>query len=138
MRKPKTNRVPCTRAGGEWTEAAFWGFLRSILRQGSQKWPPIVRQALLAVRRANLGPNRRLKWEHQCSECGEWRPRKEVQVDHIVPCGELRSFGDLERFVRNLFCEADELRVVCEDCHQEKTNFERTCRTIEKYSEEQQ
>ena len=33
MRRPKTDRVPRTRAGGTWTEAGFWGFLRSGVRE---------------------------------------------------------------------------------------------------------
>lgn len=120
-RKPKTERVPRTRAGGEWTEAAFWGFLRSNLRLVSRKWPP-RKNVLLAARRPSQSANKRLKWEHQCSECKGWFPAKEVEVDHLVPCGTMSSWNEFSEFAERLFCEADGLAVRCEKCHQKKTN----------------
>lgn len=122
MRRPKTSRVPRTRAGGEWTEAGFWGFLRSGFRQISRRWPPLARQALNAVRRKYSGPNKRQKWEYQCSACQQWFMGKEVQVDHIEPCGSLKAVEDIGPFVERLFAEPDKLRVLCEACHQQRTN----------------
>lgn len=124
-RKAKTNRVPRTRAGGEWTEAAFWGFLRSLLRDGSRRWAPIVRQALDAAKRPSQSENKRLKWEYQCAECHGWYSRKEVHVDHIVPCGPCGSWDEFAQFAERLFCEADGLAVMCRECHEEKTNRQR-------------
>ena len=121
MRRPKTDRVPRTRAGGEWTEASFWSFIRSALRQSSRRWPPIARQALHAVRRPYRGPNARQKWEHLCADCGHWYAAKEIHVDHIEPCGTLKSFTDLAAFAERLFCEAEKLRVLCEECHEVRT-----------------
>lgn len=125
MRGNKAQKIPRTRAGGEWTENQFWGFLRSGLRGMSRRWPPLVRLALQACKRPSQSNNKRLKWEFQCNDCGDWFPRKEVQVDHIEPCGSLRSFDDIGGFVERLFCEADFLAVRCVTCHQEKTNEER-------------
>ena len=119
-RKPKTNRVPRTRAGGEWTEAAFWGFVRSGLRGLSRRWPPLVRLAVERVKRKSQSANKRLKWEYQCEHCGQWFARKHVEVDHVVPCGQLKSFADLSVFAERLLCEADGLRVLCESCHQKR------------------
>ena len=119
-RKPKTNRVPKTRAGAEWTEAAFWGFIRSGLRQLSRRWPPLARHALNEARRKSQSENKRLKWEFLCDHCGDWLPRKRVQVDHIEPCGSLKSFADLSTFSERLFCEASGLRVLCVECHQKR------------------
>jgi 5-methylcytosine-specific restriction endonuclease McrA len=75
----------------------------------------------LARRHSQLS-DKRVKWEYQCALCGGWFKGKETQVDHIVPCGTLKSFEDLAPFVRRLFCEADGLQVVCKPCHAEKTN----------------
>lgn len=119
MRRPKTNRVPRTRAGSNWTEAAYWGFLRSGLRQMSRRWPPIAR-AMQSNRRKYVGPNRRQKWEHQCEGCGGWFAAKEMSVDHIVPCGQLRSIEDVSGFVERLFCEPEGLRRLCRKCHTER------------------
>ena len=123
MRKPKTNRVPRTRAGGEWTEAAFWGFLRSNVRRASMRWPPLARLALDAAKRPSQSSNKRLKWEFQCAECGEWYPRKQVHVDHLHPCGPMKTWPEFAQFCERLFCEADHLQILCiEKCHQQKTN----------------
>lgn len=116
-RKPKTERVPRTRAGGAWTEASFFSFLRSGLRRMSQRWPPLVRLALNAVRRPYVGPSKLQKWEYQCAVCSGWFKRTQVEVDHIEPCGSLQSFDDLRQFTERLFCETDKLRVVCNGCH---------------------
>lgn len=120
-RKAKTERVPRTRAGGEWTESSFWSFLRSNLRLASRKWPP-RKKVLLAARRNSQSENKRLKWEYRCSECEGWFPEKQVEIDHVVPCGSLRNWDEFRIFAERLFCETDGLAVRCETCHQTKTN----------------
>lgn len=125
MRKqPKKQRVPRTRAGLTMTEAQFWGFIRSNLRLMSRKWAP-RKHVLLACRRPNQSDNKRLKFEHQCSECLQWFPQKNVEVDHVIPTGSLLSFEDLPGFVERLLCEADGFVVLCEQCHRTKTNSSR-------------
>jgi len=119
-RRPKTNRSPRTRAGGEWTEAAFWAFIRSNVRLMSRRWPPIVRHAMHAARRKYSGTNKRQKWEYQCAACCGWHKATDVQVDHIEPCGSLRAWEDVEPFLRRLLVEADGLQVLCRGCHAEK------------------
>lgn len=124
-RRPKTNRVPCTRAGNTWTNSAYWGFIRALLRQGSKRWPPIACQALNDVRRTYQGPNKRQKWEYQCAGCGDWYKRDDVQVDHIEPCGQLKCEADIQGFVTRLFCEKDKLRILCTGCHTIITRIKR-------------
>lgn len=117
MRRPKTSRVPRTRAGGQWTEAGFWGFIRSGLRQLSLRWPPL-RDIMREGRRPYSGPDRRTKWEHRCEQCGEWFRAKEIEIDHIEPVGQLKSLEDLPGFVERLLCERDNLRKLCIGCNQ--------------------
>lgn len=115
-RRPKTDRVPRTRAGGTWTEAQFWGFLRSGLRQLSRRWPPRA-EALKAARIPYVGDNKRRKWSSICAICkGEFKGT-EVQADHIVPCGSLKSLDDLKGFVGRLTVEIEGFRVLCSECH---------------------
>ena len=77
---------------------------------------------LQEARRPSQSDNKRLKWEFQCAECEGWFPQSEVEVDHVVPAGSLRSFEDIAGFVERLFCEPEGLVVLCEQCHRAKTN----------------
>ena len=123
-RRPKRATTPCTRCHGTWTEAAFWGFIRSALRSASTRWYPKV-VAKQASRRPYEGPNKRRKWEYQCAICGNYYEDKEVDLDHIVPAGELRCAEDLPGFVTRLFCEANGYQVVCHECHRQLTGKQR-------------
>lgn len=113
-----------TRNAGTMTEVQFWSFIRSGLRQKSRWWKPIA-QCKQKAKRAYKGPLKRQKFEYQCNSCKNWFAEKNIQVDHIVPAGSLISAKDLPQFVETLFCEVDNLQVLCTDCHLEKTNKER-------------
>lgn len=78
--------------------------------------------AKLVARRDNQSDNKRLKYEYQCSICKEWYPDKNIEVDHLIPAGSLRSGDDLKGFVERLFCEKEGLRVLCKPCHRIVTN----------------
>jgi 5-methylcytosine-specific restriction endonuclease McrA len=106
------------------TDAAFWSFIRSALRQKSRWWKPIA-QAKAKAKRAYKGPLKRQKFEYQCKECSQWFPDKKINVDHIIPAGTLRCANDLPGFVERLFCEVDNLQVLCETCHNKKTQDEK-------------
>ena len=109
-------RVPKTRGSNTLTESAFWSMIRSALRQKSRWWKPIS-DAKLKARRNNKSANKRLKYEYQCAICKDWFPDKNIEVDHLIPAGSLRSGDDLKGFVERLFCEKDGLRVLCKPCH---------------------
>ena len=117
--------VPRTRAGNTWTEARYWQFIRSALRQAYSRYP-VKFQVKKEAERTVTGY--RHKYEYQCAECSGWFTGKEIQVDHIEPAGKLSSYKDLAGFVKRLFCEADGMQVLCLECHQSKTNAERKAR----------
>lgn len=118
-------RVQRTRAGNTWTEARYWQFIRSALRQAYSRYPAKF-QAKKAVERTVTG--KRHKYEYKCAECEEWFQGKEVQVDHIVGAGALSSYDDIAGFAERLFCEAEGMQILCKPCHQLKTNAERAAR----------
>ena len=119
----KTSRVPKTRNAGTMTESAFWSFIRSALRQKSRWWKPIT-ECKMKARRPYKGPNKRQKFEYLCNSCKRWFPDKQINVDHIVGAGSLNCGQDLPGFVDRLFCEQDNLQVLCTTCHDHKTKLE--------------
>ncbi len=120
----KRSRVAKTRNSGTMTESAFWSFIRSALRNKSRWWKPIT-ECKQKSRRPYTGPNKRMKYEYQCNQCKGWYPEKQINVDHIIPAGTLTCSSDLPGFIERLFCEQDNLQVLCEKCHDIKTQNER-------------
>ena len=120
----KKSRVAKTRNNGTMSEAAFWSFIRSALRQKSRWWKPIA-ECKARAKRPYKGPLKRQKFEYQCNQCKEWYPEKKINVDHIVPAGTLTCANDLPAFVERLFCEQENLQCLCIDCHDMKTQEEK-------------
>ena len=120
VKRVKVVKAPKTRNSGTMTESAFWSFIRSALRQKSRWWKPIT-ECKLKARRTYKGPNKRQKFEYQCKKCKQWFAEKNINVDHIQPAGSLNCAEDLPGFINRLFCEIDNLQVLCEPCHNVKT-----------------
>lgn len=116
--------TPRTRNAGTFTESMFWSFIRSALRNKSRWWKPIT-QCKMNSRRAYKGPLKRQKFEYQCNECKNWFPEKNINVDHRIPAGSLNCAQDLPGFVERLFVEVEGLQVLCETCHNIKTQNEK-------------
>ena len=125
-------RVPRTRAGGTWTEARFFGFIRGHLRNAFSRYP-VKHQVKQNNRRKKRNGKR---FEYHCADCRQWFPDSQIQVDHITPAGSLKTFGDLPGFCERLFCEADGLQLLCKSCHQVKTNREREERKLKNERED--
>jgi 5-methylcytosine-specific restriction endonuclease McrA len=117
-------KSPKVRNAGSMTESAFWSFIRSALRQKSRWWKPIS-ECKMKSRRAYKGPNKRQKFEYKCNACKQWFAEKLINVDHIVGAGSLNCADDLPGFVNRLFCEQDNLQVLCKTCHDAKTKLEK-------------
>ena len=115
-------RVPRTHAGGTWTKAQYFSFIRGALRQAAKRYP-VKYKVLDSVKTPVKGERHR--FEYQCAACDGMFKRVDVEVDHITPAGSLKDYDDLPSFVRLLFCEEDNLQVLCKPCHKEKTNRER-------------
>lgn len=116
---------PKTRGGERYTESAFFSFIRSALRAKFMRWP--VRYDVMNEAKVPYdGLDKRTKFLYVCAICNEKFKQKEVEVDHHPEeCGSLKSFDDLPRFVETLFCEKDNLRVVCKPCHKKHTKESR-------------
>ncbi len=114
------------------TEAAFISFVKSALRAKSRFWKPIsetLKKAKIArgVYRCNV-----CQQEVPVSHVVNGKRRKFVQVDHIKPVVSEMGFVDWNQFVENLFCEEDNLQVICSTCHDIKSQQERAQRSKNK------
>ena len=116
---PRKN-IDKPRNAGTMTESAFWSWIRSLLRKKTFAWKPI-KLAKDNAKRPNQSSNKRLKWEYQCNKCLDWFPDKEIEVDHIIKCGNF-SKETAGEWIEKLFCEVDGLQILCKACHQIKTH----------------
>ena len=112
------------KAGNTWTTARYFSFIRSALRRAWTKYP-VRYQVMDKAKQPYKGKDKRTKWVYQCNSCRGTFKSTEVNVDHITPAGTLRDYSDLPQFVKNLFCEADNLQVLCKKCHDTKTKEDR-------------
>jgi hypothetical protein len=55
---------------------------------------------------------------YQCNGCKEMFRPQSLEVDHI---DEVGSFKDWDTYIERLFCEADNLQLLCVKCHKKKT-----------------
>lgn len=119
-------KVERTRNGGKWSEARYFGFIRSALRAAFRKWGPKhdAKQA------AKVAHN-----TYVCAQCDGWFGASQVEVDHIEPAGSLKNFDDLAGFTERLFCEVDGFQVLCLPCHAKKTQKEKDERKAKRNQE---
>jgi 5-methylcytosine-specific restriction endonuclease McrA len=123
-KKPKSQRAARTRNANTMTEAEYWGKIRSALRKAFAYWKP----AQEAVKQAECGTRTnpetgRQKKVYLCAVCGNADFREEMHIDHIDPCGSLRTADDVAPFLDRLTCEDPfKFQLLHKTCHQAKTN----------------
>lgn len=113
--------------GGEWTQARFNSFVKSGLRGLSRKWPPKYQtlNAAYAGQMVNTSSGRLAK-HFTCARCAGNFPAAKVQVDHVSPVIDPETgFTTWDDVINRMFCEKENLQVLCTDCHKRKTAEER-------------
>lgn len=114
----------------EWTEGRMRGFIVSLLRSGMRKYPPkweIMGKAYVGIKQ-NQATGRKAK-HFECNGCGGHFPQKDVNVDHVDPVVDPNTgFVDWDTYIERMFCKADNLQVLCKDCHKTKSADERKAR----------
>jgi len=123
MGRPSGPKVRCN---GQWTEAKFSSFIRNQLRGATRKWAPTSE----TKKEANRG-----RGKYKCAACKQTvgptikvgRKRvNNVFVDHINPIVDPAvGFVDWDTFINRMFCEKDNLQLLCGDCHDKKSLKER-------------
>ena len=115
-----------TRCDGQWTEARYKSFIKSALRSAQRRWAPLneVKKAARVSRGLYL-----------CNMCKETVPPtikdgrkrvKNIAVDHISPIiNPETGFTTWDECIENMFCERDNLQLLCKACHDKKSAEER-------------
>ena len=116
---------------GTWTESRYFSQIRSALRNAFRYWKPMM-EVLEDASRPSQSENKRLKKEYQCFSCKKWHPRKNVEIDHIVECGSLKTYEDIVPFIQRLACEDKECyNILCKPCHKTKTQEYKNTKLLE-------
>jgi 5-methylcytosine-specific restriction endonuclease McrA len=115
------------RNGGEWTDARFRSFVTSALRAASRRWPPKFKALKEAfVGRKTNKKTGKLAMHYKCAKCKKHFVATDVQVDHIFPVVDPKvGFVSWDMFIDRIFCEIENLQVMCKPCHKVKTEEEK-------------
>lgn len=126
--------APKTRNGGLWTEGQYTSFIKSMLRKGSTRWGPKYACKKDARHHEKLvGPTGRLVFHSLCAGCNKLYPETTCAVDHINPVVDPNTgFKTWDILIERLFCEKENLQVLCKDCHDIKTQEEKAINTERK------
>lgn len=115
------------RNSGEWTEARFKSFVTSALRAASRRWPPKYKalKEAFAGRKVNAKTGK-LAMHYTCAKCKKLFVAADVQVDHIEPVVDpKKGFVSWDSFIERMFCEMENLQVLCKADHKVKTDQEK-------------
>ena len=115
------------RNGGEWTDSRFRSFVTSALRAASRRWPPKFKALKEAfVGRKTNKKTGKLAMHYKCAKCKKHFVATDVQVDHIFPVVDPKTgFVSWDLFIDRIFCEIENLQVMCKPCHKVKTEEEK-------------
>lgn len=104
---------------------------------------PVIREVMMKVRREvpkyNKDGSRAKKdsVQYKCNVCNTYVGSTHIAVDHITPVISVsEGFIDFNTFIERLFCDVNNLQVICDPCHNLKTNSERISRLTKQYTEE--
>jgi len=121
---------PKVRCNNQWTEARFRSFIFSLLRQGTRRWAP--KSDVKKEGKVSRGI-------YECASCKQHVPvtvptitkegkRKRVNnvfVDHIEPIVDPAvGFTTWDEYIERMFCEKDNLQLLCKECHDIKSKEE--------------
>lgn len=93
------------------------------MRAASRRWPPKFEclNAAKTEKKVNEKTGR-IAQHYRCAACQNEFTSKDVEVDHTEHIGATLTWDE---FIDRLFCEGDNLQVLCKPCHKEKTKKEK-------------
>lgn len=115
-----------------WTDAKFKGWVVSLLRHGTLRFPN--RNEVLNEAKTKKKVNKlsgRMAQHYKCAKCKKEFPLSKIAVDHIQPVVDVKEgFTTWDNFISRLFCVKDNLQCLCDDCHDKKTQQEKENRKL--------
>lgn len=91
-------------------------FLIPVLRRATYRWP---------ARSDALKDSRKERNSYECAMCKDRFKNNEVVLDHIVPVVDpKRGFDNWDDYINRMFPEKEGFQVLCNDCHDIKTDLE--------------
>lgn len=114
----------------EWTPARKKAFIVSVLRSGTQRYPPKYQTLNEAkTEKKTNQKSGRLAQHFQCASCGNDFPAKEVQCDHISPVVDPKvGFVSWDVYIERLYCNKENFQILCKGCHTKKSTKEKSAR----------
>ena len=111
----------------DWTEGRKKSFITSVLRGGSRRWPPRNNVLNASKTEKKVNPlSGRMAQHFKCASCNQDFPAKQVAVDHKTPVVDpAQGFVDWNTFITRLYCDEDNMQVLCGTCHDHKSAMER-------------
>lgn len=119
--------VELTRACNTKTEAEFAASILSALRNATKFWLPKMMK-LREGRREGKNEKGKSRFENTCEHCKKWFPMRDLEIDHIIPCGGISGEDWLNKvapWITKAFVEIDKYQRLCHNCHLKKTTKER-------------
>jgi 5-methylcytosine-specific restriction endonuclease McrA len=122
-----------TRASNTMTESQFISFVKGHLRRASRWWKPISDTIKAARVRKGVYLCNGCKEEVTTTIVVDGKRMKNIFCDHVAPVVDpTTGFSGWDEFVNRLFCEKENLQVLCKVCHDKKSKEEREHRSNKK------
>lgn len=123
--------VKKSRCGGRWTEARFKSFIKSALRGATRRWGPIGDCKKGAWLKRGFYKCSKCKKESPASIMKDGKRVNNIIVDHVNPIIDPEvGFTNWDDYIERMFCEKNNLQVLCRKCHDAKTKREKELATI--------
>ena len=119
--------------GSPWnTRSAYMAFIRGGIRRGLWNKNPVKFSVMEAgrfkVKNENPSSKKRypMVWKYSCAICNGVFSGDDVECDHIHGNHSLKSFDELERFIKEIISvKPEDLQILCKDCHRIKSHAEK-------------
>jgi hypothetical protein len=137
-------KEPWKVAGVPWkSEAAFWSWVRGVLRKGWSKHPVKLEYIKQHRKRIpNPKPSKRFPevWGMTCEICKKDTVQTEIEIDHIAETGgKFTCLDDIKSYAEHLFMvDFSCLRALCKPCHRIVSHSQNTGMSFEEAKLEKQ